>query len=1231
MNDKTYDVNQYTDIELYNILELVNPSDRVLEAKIIQLIHKYDAINNESGKKLTQFFKDIYNHFFYDSDDEDYKTIKNEGFQEGMNEPTQPPQQQTQQQTPQQPPQQQQQQPPQQQPPQQQPQQQPQQTPPQQNPLSTGNYSTIAPVNTLEYTKDYINPLLKQTIKRTISIDSQYRDKKYSISTDFTFNLSEPLRDVVALRLYSVQIPYAWYTINRDYGGNYFYLKGISPGIDNGSFDYQIDISSGNYSPNELVTTINNSITKTKTRNPEVNFGSTQLSYNGGTNLFSFNIEIENVFNETNYEITFLNPSSKNQYPLSTDQSNNQLIYIPSYTSMVSAFLGFNYTSYSPKTIYSKRNIPSTTITTNTDNRDPSYFLDSSNNYFIIYQYRGPEPLTNYDPQNTKVTFHTTIQLSLTGSQTRTTIFNELNTQLKNNPYLINSSIYRTDISGNYIDPTTNYNYIIDNNGNSFYGLTIELNKKTTPSYPNAKTVIVFPSEEDTQSRIWVKDPNINYCCFNFHSITNEVNTINAETPIKESTFLIDKNPYIIFKCIAPGYKTQQEYTNINIMDISYTINISNNTNIIDISNTNNIWNDYIVKVKNSDTLIGYDLSGYINAINTGINETNDLSKKGSNQSRGVFNMDEMGLINNIDISNNLIFRFDVNKRFTTDLYSLDLSNTILYKLFGLGATTLTNLGTDDNPIIVYESNIGSSLNNSNIDLSGNNQITSRITSLDSYNLKDLSSSSIITIFPNNRGTNNNLLGNISNNNLTVENANQWNIPFIGNKTTSYGLRQLIEIINLSFNEFKDGDSYPLIGSEITYTQLADSTIRLKLTININKILTENDYKLIFYDPSGNYDASGIYIKNGSYNPKGSWNKYLNLDSSYNLVDFSNNETSYTDITISNVQLTNFYLQEDVKIMIKPILTSYNGLNNNIEPIYITIPATSSFYTIGQIKSFINDQFNSSENKILNGSYLDYTKDDENNYYVSIRMNINNVYTANDYKLVFYDLNSFVKCYVGSSSVRNVSWDSTLGWILGFREEMEYYLNMYTDSTLKIASLTADTVYSSNLYNYFLIVLDDYTQSHLNDGLVTLTQKEELLTIPTYAPKSSLQCDTDENAIFTGTISKLSGQNLTQNQIYSANEIYKARKNKIKNFSLGPYIQDIFGFVPIKVSGLSNGSSYIEFGGTLQNQNRIYFGPVNIHRMTIKLINDKGNTVDLNGCNWSFSFECEQLYQQKTL
>jgi hypothetical protein len=63
------------------------------------------------------------------------------------------------------------------------------------------------------------------------------------------------------------------------------------------------------------------------------------------------------------------------------------------------------------------------------------------------------------------------------------------------------------------------------------------------------------------------------------------------------------------------------------------------------------------------------------------------------------------------------------------------------------------------------------------------------------------------------------------------------------------------------------------------------------------------------------------------------------------------------------------------------------------------------------------------------------------------------------------------------------------------------------------------------------------------------------------------------------------------------------------------------------VGGLKVGEMYIEFGGTLQDNKRIYFGPVNIDRMHVKLLDDKGYPVNLNGGDWAVTLISENLYQ----
>jgi hypothetical protein len=72
-----YDVSKYTNEELFGILDVSNPTDRELEARILQLIKKYS--NEDETNELYIFFEDIYSHFF----EEDEPTELEEQEQDG--------------------------------------------------------------------------------------------------------------------------------------------------------------------------------------------------------------------------------------------------------------------------------------------------------------------------------------------------------------------------------------------------------------------------------------------------------------------------------------------------------------------------------------------------------------------------------------------------------------------------------------------------------------------------------------------------------------------------------------------------------------------------------------------------------------------------------------------------------------------------------------------------------------------------------------------------------------------------------------------------------------------------------------------------------------------------------------------------------------------------------------------------------------------------------------------
>jgi hypothetical protein len=250
-------------------------------------------------------------------------------------------------------------------------------------------------------------------------------------------------------------------------------------------------------------------------------------------------------------------------------------------------------------------------------------------------------------------------------------------------------------------------------------------------------------------------------------------------------------------------------------------------------------------------------------------------------------------------------------------------------------------------------------------------------------------------------------------------------------------------------------------------------------------------------------------------------------------------------------------------------------------------------------------------------------------------------YTSEDFKLEFYSEETFTSCYASVSSIRSTTFDATLGWLLGFRTRTTYELNdttivndnVFTNSNGVIA-ITGDSTVSVELYDKLFLVIDDYNQNRLNDGLITNVPTQEISALPSYALRNSILCDPGSQTSRVSAEEKVNYNRLTERQLFSINAINNEQANSYNtitaNRKLNPYSKDTFAVIPIKVSSLQNGDLYTEFGGTLQNQERIYFGPVNIKRMTVKLMTDRGDPVDLNNADWNFSLIAEQLYQSST-
>lgn len=388
-------------------------------------------------------------------------------------------------------------------------------------------------------------------------------------------------------------------------------------------------------------------------------------------------------------------------------------------------------------------------------------------------------------------------------------------------------------------------------------------------------------------------------------------------------------------------------------------------------------------------------------------------------------------------------------------------------------------------------------------------------------------------------------------------------------------------------------------------------------------------------------------------------------DNGFSRYFFNNtyNESSTKTYSVATSVATNKYDLKGASIIFRPNYHENGGvyIDPKVFPEYksandITIKIDDNSYNTVELIDHLNTKL--AANPLTTGSKIKYDIDVSGGMTnLTIQYTIHKIYTTKDYSLVWYDILSFSRCSTTASSYKNATKDTTLGYILGFKTLSEYemirtnavantqigsfsptyFLNIdtgfptgsvysYTETDVRtVVQLTGDSVVSVYLYNYFMLILDDFNQNHLNDGLVTLAQRDTSVTLPSYATRAqSRTCDPASQKESSG-LAKTSG--LTQNQIYSV-EMILAAQNKTKSvFNEGLYIKDMFALMPVRTSGMDAGSIYVELGGTLQQQDRMYFGPVNIRRLAIKLVNDKGDVVDLNGGNWSFQLICEQLYQ----
>ena len=1115
-----YDIGNYTDAELVAVLDMNNPSMREMNAKIRYNIAKYGAIDTEDGRQMKTFMEDIYDHFFEDSGvKEGFASMSAEKKASKVQEATPG--------------------------------------------LATG----IVHTTNFDYIAGNVNPLLKNTVTRTVIVDSSFRDNiESSSATNYTFNLSNTLQDVVSMRLTGVQIPCSWYTISTAFGSNFFYINGVSPGIDGNAYSIKVSVNAGNYdTPNKLIIAINTSMKLAMTTLfPDILYGTTNISYSESTLKATFNFGFKQVYNESAYYLYFPQWTS----PQTT---------IGEFSS-IPGFLGFNRAAYAPTCIYSNYSAGYLTSGTNA----LTYKLTELNNFITIHTYIGPDAYTSSTTTTETIVITSSLSVSsdTSGYYYMAAIIADFDTQLKASEKLIGASLSIESVA----DINSTLPFAI--------ALRLRVNRRTTINAEYLKTVVVFPLSVADDNKIWCGTNS----CFQFATQINDMSDIVSETPNYFTRYMVLSSPYAKLKCTKAYYG--EGTTTANDMQFYIT----------------------------NSTSAGYLVSELYAAISTGMTR---LKTQQTDAGKGFFC--------NVAMTDFLVsptpkITIDINRAFSETSFALDITGSILTtsasKSYGICNIELDLFSIGS----VYTSTFPVRVGGYPITSDSNKIILSGVAT-ETFGLPD----HIIS--------------------LTV--------PASGIYTSILEMQTLFNATMTSSTNNPTPNGVYMRGTSISLSvsSVLDNTVVCVLTVGISASLTEQDYRLELYDPASNTGSTVVWSESTQI-----WESTNNIW--YNSLHFASETYTLSETTadgylngnyatvsaVSDVLSNELYLTSNnnyfyVRAIYDAAGGAYSSGSENdylvtIDPVLYPV---NQFYPSLTIKAAIQAAFDAVVD--LAGTTISINL---SSLTTTIRLCVNRVFSGADYALLFYDAKSFTKCIPNvSTSVQNVTIDSTLGWILGFRDSVQYvlspenvssgtnnegdtYYSTFTTTPFSCSRLTrsvvitADTSVNIDLYNYLLVCVDDFSMNHLTNGVVTISAASTSIPLPSYANRTSLRCTRDltkSGNFFDGALGQYTHNQLTAAQVYSANQLLANSKSDIsKNYASGMLTNNALCLVQITSKNLVNGNTYTESGSSLSAQVRSYFGPVNLRRMNVQLLTRTGKPLDLNNSNWSFTMSIEQLY-----
>ena len=219
--------------------------------------------------------------------------------------------------------------------------------------------------------------------------------------------------------------------------------------------------------------------------------------------------------------------------------------------------------------------------------------------------------------------------------------------------------------------------------------------------------------------------------------------------------------------------------------------------------------------------------------------------------------------------------------------------------------------------------------------------------------------------------------------------------------------------------------------------------------------------------------------------------------------------------------------------------------------------------------------------------------------------------------------------------------NNNFGTILGFKK-IKYTIP-------DTATITTEGFPNMIRTKYIIVEINDFNKNYVANKFVHGRNRDDVASLPDYfkglenvSPTTAItsvnyKCVDDQeknngivavNPKQVPLINKVFPRQLTNNQIYSLNQIIKSRANNnnlMQEFESAPNTFAVISLASLSV--LEFGSLIIYDDDSPDLNMRSYFGPVDIERMNVRVLDENGEILDLNGAEWSMTISVKHLYQ----